>query len=167
MGTLIRIVLIAYCMTCCGKDDSASSSQTLPTTNTQAELNGHDGVNGKDGKDGTNGTAGKDGTNGKDATTIDINQWYDAITTKMWSMGATDVQIHGNATCSGNFRAPTVSELSDACFHGLFKVYVAKLGALPATTSWATTANDALTISTCLAATQANGTQAIIACIQK
>lgn len=163
----MRYLILLLLLTACGTDatdKNTSAVQTALASPVPEAKDGKDGVNGKDGKDGTNG---KDGVNGKDASTVDINEWYDGISTKLWTMGATDVQIHGTSECQGSFRAPTTTELSDACFRGLFKVYTAKLGALPATTSWASTSGDAVTIATCLATTQATGTQAVIVCIQK
>lgn len=166
MKTTLILILIAYCMTCCGKDEVKNSSPDS-TTITPTDLNGRDGAAGQAGKDGKDGVAGVAGTNGKDGTTTEANQWNDLVTGKQWVMGAQGTQLSANTVCSGTYRAPTISELSDACFRGLFKVYTAKLGAPSVLVSWASTNGDVITISSCAASTQGNGTPAVIVCVQK
>lgn len=164
------MILIAFMMVCCGKDDSGQGSTTVAMQSPSAELSGKDGAsgqNGKDGKDGQNGKDGVNGTNGTNATQVDQNNWIDAATGKEWILGASGNQLSATSVCTGTYRLPTLAELSDACFRGLFKVYGVKLGAPSQTVSWASSGGDIITISTCLASTQANGLQAVIVCVQK
>jgi hypothetical protein len=74
-------------------------------------------VKGKDGVSGTN------GTNGKDGTPVSSNQWYDAITGKMWIMTTIVTSLTGwsnsMSACTGNYQMPSPSEISLALIHGM------------------------------------------------
>lgn len=72
------------------------------------------------GKDGSNGSNGTNGTNG---TMVSANQWYDAITTKMWVMTTIATTVAGwtnsMSACTGTYRMPSPAEVTLALTHGM------------------------------------------------
>lgn len=112
------------------------------------------------GKDGAAGTA------GKDAPFVEQNEWLDGATGKKWLLGNAGQQMNSPLLCTGSYRPPTIAELSDACYRGIFKVYGAKLGGLPATNAWGANA-DVVRSTDCQNTTQAGGVVALILCVQK
>lgn len=85
-------------------------------------VNGKDGLNGRDGKDGVNGRDGRDGLQGKageDGKPVGQNQWYDPTTDKFWLIAEKD--YYSEATCSGFYRYPDTSELTQAIDRGIIR----------------------------------------------
>lgn len=74
-------------------------------------------VKGKDGSNGSNGSSGAAGT------PTSANQWYDAITTKMWVMTTIATTVAGwnnsMSACTGDYRMPSPTEVSLALTHGM------------------------------------------------
>lgn len=72
------------------------------------------------GKDGSNGAQGSTGAAG---TPTSANQWYDAITTKMWIMTTISTSTVGwtnsLSACTGSYRMPSPSEIMTALTHGM------------------------------------------------
>lgn len=75
------------------------------------------------GKDGASGQAGTNGTNGTNGTMVSSNQWYDAISQKMWVMTtiATTITSWSNSmsACTGTYRMPSPTEVQTALIHGM------------------------------------------------
>lgn len=127
------ILLIAFecLLPACGKDDSkGDSTNAIDTPSTPSPTS-----DGKDGKDGANGAAGPKGekgdkgdkgdtgsvgiagVNGKDAEPLPVNQWYDSLTQRYWSI--LPAQPWTTNAC-GLYRFPTVAEMQEAINHGIF-----------------------------------------------
>lgn len=72
------------------------------------------------GKDGAKGST---GSNGAAGTMVSGNQWYDAVTTKMWVMTNINTSLTGftdaQSTCTGTYRIPTQAEAQAALAHGM------------------------------------------------
>lgn len=113
------------------------------------------------------GKDGKDGAAGKDAQVVEQNEWLEGVTGKKWLLGNAGPQMYANSLCSGAYRVPTAQEAVDACYRGIFKIYVAKLGTLPATVGWTSVSTETINSANCQGSSQSTGTPAIILCIQK
>jgi hypothetical protein len=62
---------------------------------------------------------GRDGSNGEDGTTVTTNNWFDAVTGKLWLIGAV-VHISAiDAACIAPWRLPTAAEALGAMQRGL------------------------------------------------
>jgi len=115
-------------------------------------------IKGKDGKDGTNGTS---------ASVAQQNEWTDSITGKQWLFGHVGNQLTTTTECSGNYKVPTTAELQDACYHGLFLVYVQKVATLSYGHAWGAANGEIVLASTCLTSSQSNGSPSTIICLKK
>jgi hypothetical protein len=67
----------------------------------------------------TKSIAGRDGTNGDDGTTVTTNNWFDAVTGKLWLIGANVHVIYVDSACVAPWRLPTSAEALGAMQRGL------------------------------------------------
>ncbi len=70
------------------------------------------------------GKNGSNGSNGRDGTMVSGNQWYDAVSQKMWVMTTALTTLAGfsasqSACISDNYRMPTPTEVQTALIHGM------------------------------------------------
>lgn len=71
------------------------------------------------GQDGNNGNDGINGTNGSDGETITTNNWFDAVTGKLWLIGAIGSYAAAEGVCIDPWRLPTKDEALAATQRGL------------------------------------------------
>lgn len=108
-------IILTLALTACGKDDSATVNAGVNPDGTPSTT-----VKGDKGDRGEKGEKGDSGTNG---AMVSGNQWYDAISTKMWVMSTISTSTVGWANslsaCGGNYRMPSPSEVMNALTHGM------------------------------------------------
>lgn len=128
MKLIYSLIIAVTVFSSCGTKDTESPTGTVslgtnPDGTPSATAKGEKGDKGDKGDKGEAGSAGSNGSNGKNGTMVSGNQWYDAITDKLWVMTTISTSTVGwnnaQSACGGAYRMPTPSEIMAGLTHGM------------------------------------------------